>query len=85
MGVGDKLIYNNSIKGVVKDIMPKGDEPRTEFRPDEPVDALLTTSAVNARMVSSIIITGAINKTLVELDRKCKEMLGIKWKNLDQM
>ena len=85
MGVGDKLIYNNSIKGVVKDIMPKGDEPRTEFRPDEPVDALLTTSAVNARMVSSIIITGAINKALVELDRKCKEMLGIKWKNLDQM
>ena len=85
MGVGDKLIYNNSIKGVIKDIMPKGDEPRTEFRPDEPVDALLTTSAVNARMVSSIIINGSINKLLVELDRACKEKLGIKWKNLDQM
>ena len=85
MGIGDKLSYNNAIKGVVKKIMKVGDEPTTKFRPNEPIDALLTTSAVNARMVSSIITLGAITKGLIELDRLCKEKLGIPWKNLGDM
>lgn len=85
MGIGDKLIYNNSIKGVIKDIMPPGTEPRTEFRPNEPINALLSTGSVNARMVASIIINGSINKCMIELSRKCKELLGIPWKNLPDM
>lgn len=85
MGIGDKLIYNNSIKGVIKDIMPPGTEPRTEFRPNEPINALLSTGSVNARMVASIIINGSINKCMIELSRKCKELLGISWKNLPDM
>lgn len=82
MGVGDKLTYNTAIKGVVKDIMPKGKEPYTDFRPDEPIDALLTSASVNARMTASIISSGALNKVLIELTRQCKEKLGIKWNNL---
>ena len=85
MGIGDKLIYNNSIKGVIKDIMPPGTEPRTDFRPNEPINALLSTGSVNARMVASIIINGSINKCMIELSRKCKELLGIPWKNLPDM
>ena len=82
MGVGDKLVYNTAIKGVVKDIIPEGEEPYSEYRTNEPVDALLTTSSVNARMVGSIMTGGALTKVILELDRKCKEMLGIEWKNL---
>ena len=82
MGVGDKLTYNTAIKGVVKDIMPKGKEPYTDFRPDEPIDALLTSASVNARMTASIISSGSLNKVLMELSRQCKEKLGIKWNNL---
>ena len=85
MGIGDKLVYNNAIKGVVKKTMSSGEEPTSTFRPKEPVNSLLTTSAVNARMVSSIILNGSMNKGLIELDRKCKELLGIKWKNLNEM
>ena len=85
MGIGDKLIYNNSIKGVIKDIMPLGTEPKTDFRPNEPINALLSTGSVNARMVASIIINGSINKCMIELSRKCKELLGIPWKNLSEM
>ena len=85
MGIGDKLIYNNSIKGVIKDIMPPGTEPTTKFRPNEPINALLSTGSVNARMVASIIINGSINKCMIELSRKCKELLGIPWKNLSEM
>lgn len=82
MGVGDKLTYNTAIKGVVKDIIPKGKEPYTDFRPNEPIDALLTSASVNARMTASIISSGSLNKVLMELSRQCKEKLGIKWKNL---
>lgn len=82
MGVGDKLTYNTAIKGVIKDIMPEGDEPYTDFRRDEKVDALLTSASVNARMVASIINSGSINKALIELTRKCKDILGIDWSYL---
>lgn len=82
MGIGDKLIYNTAIKGVIKDIMPEGDEPYTDFRPNEKIDALLTSASVNARMTASIITSGTLNKVLIELTRKCKDILGIKWNNL---
>ena len=82
MGVGDKLVYNTAIKGVVKDIIPSGKEPYSEYRKDEHVDALLTTSAVNARMVGSILTGGALTKVIVELTRQCKDILGIEWDNL---
>ena len=82
MGVGDKLVYNTGIKGVVKDIIPEGKDPYTDYRPDEPIDALLTPASVNARMVGSILNGGTLTKIIVELDRKCKEILGIPWTNI---
>ena len=83
MGVGDKLVYNTAIKGVIKDIMPEGEEPYTDFRPNEKIDGLLTTSSINARMVGSCITSGTLNKILIELTRQCKDILGIKWDYLN--
>ena len=37
MSIGDKLIYWSANKGVIKDIIPKGLEPYTDFRPDEEI------------------------------------------------
>lgn len=85
MGIGDKLVYSAALKGVIKDVIKPGDEPYTDFRPDEHIEALLTTCGVDARMVASILISGTINKAMVELDRKCKDILGIKWKYLYNM
>lgn len=78
MSVGDKLIYYSALKGVIKDIFPEGMEPRSEFRPDEKIHSLLAVGSVNGRMVTSILINGAINKYLIELSRKCKEIAGMK-------
>jgi hypothetical protein len=69
MGVGDKLVYYSALKGVAKDIFPKGKEPYTNFRPGEKVHSLLAISSVNARMVASVKKVGALNKTIIELDR----------------
>ena len=79
MSVGDKLIYYSANKGVVKDIFPKGKEPRSEFRPNEKIHTLISKGAIDGRMVCSIMIDGGINKGLVELGRKCKDILGIKY------
>lgn len=82
MGIGDKLIYNYALKGVVKKVISEGDEPYTDLRPNEKIEALLTTSGINARMVTSIIVNGLINKILIETTRQCQEKLGLKWRNL---
>lgn len=75
----DKLIYGTAVKGVAKDIFPKGEEPYSEYRKDEKIHALLSIGSINARMVTSVLITTAINKGLVELTRHVKDMAGIKY------
>ena len=74
---GDKLIYGTAVKGVAKDIFPKGEEPYSEYRKDEKIHALLSIGSINARMVTSVLITTAINKGLIELTRHVKDMAGI--------
>ena len=78
MAVGDKLIYYSALKGVIKDIFPEGKEPSSSFRPDEKIHSFLAVGSVNGRMVTSILINGGINKYLIELSRKCKEIAGMK-------
>lgn len=78
MSVGDKLIYYSALKGVIKDIFPEGKEPTSSFRPDEKIHSLLAVGSVNGRMVTSILINGGINKYLIELSRKCKQIAGMK-------
>lgn len=85
MGIGDKLIYLDAVKGVVQTVIPAGDEPYTERRPDEKVHSLLAKGSLDARMVTSVRLVGALNKALIELDRSIKEELGIPWKNIDEL
>ena len=79
MSVGDKLVYFSALKGVVKEIFPEGKEPYSEYRPEEKVHSFLPVGSVNARMVTSVLTHGAINKVLVELDRHVKDIMGVKW------
>jgi hypothetical protein len=79
MSVGDKLVYFSALKGVVKEIFPEGKEPYSEYRPEEKVHSFLPVGSVNARMVTSVLTLGAINKVLIELDRHVKDIMGVKW------
>ena len=81
----DKLTFQAANKGTVKFIIGEGDEPYTEFRPDEKIHALASSRSFNARMVTSPIVSGAINKGLIELDRKVKEIMGITPKPLEDI
>lgn len=75
--IGDKLINYSALKGVCKDIMPVGLEPKSEFNPNENINILLAVQSVNGRMVCSIIFNASINKFLIELDRENKKTLGL--------
>lgn len=79
MSVGDKLVYFSALKGVVKEIFPEGKEPYSEYRPDEKVHSFLPVGSINARMVTSVLTHGSINKVLIELDRHVKDIMGVKW------
>lgn len=83
MSIGDKLIYYNAVKGVTKDVIPHGKEPYSEFRPDEAIHSYVPYFGVANRLVSSIYIVMAINKVIIELDRKVKDMCDIPYKYLD--
>lgn len=85
LSVGDKIVFYDALKGVCRNKFSKGNEPYTEFRPDEKIHAYLGLSSVIGRMVTSVDIVMAINKGIIELDRQCKEILGIPIKYLDQM
>lgn len=79
MSVGDKLVYYSALKGVIKGIFPKGEEPYTDFRPNEKIRSFLTASSISRRMTGSIIKIGILHKILIELDRKIKDIYNIPW------
>lgn len=79
VAVGDKIVYNAANKAVIKNIIPQDSSPYTDFRPNEPIDAFVSLTSIAKRGVNSIPVYGAIQKLMVELDRKCKDIAGIKY------
>ena len=77
VGVGDKITYNAANKAVISKVIPEGLEPTTDFRPNEPISAIVSVTSIQKRMVQSTVTYGAIQKLMVELDRTCKDMVGI--------
>lgn len=85
LSVGDKVVAQSANKGVVKNIFPAGLEPFSEYRPEEKIHALFAARSFNARMVTSVWVSGAINKCMIELDRHVKEIMGLEWDKLEDI
>ena len=77
LGIADKLVWQSANKGVIKYVFPEGKEPFTAHAPNKPIHALGSSRSFNARMVTSPIISGAMNKMLIALDEQVKEIMGI--------
>lgn len=77
--LGDKIVYDRANKGIIKRIIPTEDAPYTDFRPNEEISAFAGIASFNARMITSTLKIGALNKLLIELDRSCKDILGIEY------
>lgn len=81
----DKVVAQSANKGVVKGIFPEGLTPFSEYRPKEQIHALFAARSFNARMVTSVWSSGAINKCMIELDRQVKDIMGIECLPLEDM
>ena len=74
---GDKITYYSANKAIIKNIVPMENAPYTDFRPNEPIEAFVSQTSIDKRMVTSTMVYGALQKLMVELDRSVKEMAGI--------
>ena len=74
----DKLVLQSANKGVAKSVFPVGDEPFSTFDPSKTIHCIASSRSFNARMVTSPIISGGINKGLVNLDVQVKKIMGVK-------
>lgn len=70
---GDKNTNYSALKGVTSHIMPEGQEPWSEFRPDEEISAFVAPLSILARKTPSIYTNLFGNKVLIETKRKLKE------------
>ena len=77
VGVGDKVVYFSANKAVEKNIIPLNQEPYTSFRPNESIDAFISETSIDKRMVTSTLIYGSLQKLMIELDRSVKTIMGI--------
>lgn len=77
VGVGDKIVYFSANKATEKNLIPENLEPYTEFRPNEPIDAFVSETSIDKRMVTSTLIYGSLQKLMIELDRSVKDIMGI--------
>lgn len=72
MEVGSKLAVFTGLKNTVGEIIPKGYEPYSEFRPDEEISTSLSPYSILKRMTPSITLTMLGNKCIIELKRHLK-------------
>ena len=74
MAVGDKLAFFTALKSIVGEVIEEGEEPFSEFRPEEEVSSVIAPAAIIARGTPSIVLTMFANKVLVELKRTLKDI-----------
>lgn len=72
--VGSKIANFTALKNVVGEVLEKGYEPYSEFRPDEEISTFIAANSILARMTPSILINGFGNKCIIELKRSLKSI-----------
>jgi len=85
LSVGDKISNLNANKNIIKSLYSNEDAPYTDFRPNEPIDAISSCSAIDGRMICSPILVGGLNKLMIELWRKCCDILEVKWPTIHEI
>lgn len=74
MKKGDKLTHLTALKGIVSNVIPKGLEPYSEYRPDEEISSIIAPLSITARKTPSIFLSMFGNKLLIELKRQLKDI-----------
>lgn len=78
LAVGDKVAIYSANKQITSQIIPKGYEPYSEFRPDEEISMVTSPGTIARRMTSSVIAVSSAMKCMIELKRKIGEEIKYK-------
>lgn len=84
LSTGDKL-SSTANKCILMNIYNDEDAPYSEFRKNEEIDMIQSASSLDGRILTSIFKVGALNKLLIELQRKCCDIYGVPWKTLHEI
>ena len=74
--IGSKIANFTALKNTIGEIIPKGYEPWSEFRPNEEVGTIIASNSILKRMTASILLTALGNKNIIELKRKLEEIFN---------
>ena len=85
LSVGDKISNLNANKNVIMSQFSDDEAPYTDFRPNEAIDAVSSCSAIDGRMICSPFLVGALNKLMIELWRKCCDIMDVKWPTIHEI
>lgn len=72
--IGSKIANFTALKNTIGEIIPKGYEPWSSYRPNEEVSTIIASNSILKRMTPSILLTALGNKCIIELKRKLKEI-----------
>lgn len=72
--IGSKIANFTALKNTIGEIVPRGYEPYSSYRPDEEVSTLIASNSILNRMTPSILLTALGNKCIIELKRHLQEM-----------
>lgn len=72
--IGSKIANFTALKNTIGEIVPKGYEPYSSYRPNEEVSTLIASNSILNRMTPSILLTALGNKCIIELKRHLAEL-----------
>lgn len=75
LSIGDKVSFSTALKTVVSDVIESGEEPYSEYKPDEEIEAILSPLSVVSRMTGDLFCILFLNKALLGLKDNISKML----------
>ena len=77
LAIGDKISFYTSLKSIISDVIKTGEEPYSEYHPDDNIDAIISPMSIVSRMTEDIYLSLFTNKCLIELKRQLKDDLKL--------
>lgn len=74
-GTGDKIALFSANKQIISEVIPKGYEPYSEFRPEEEISVLTSPGTISRRGTPSVLPISSAMKIMIELKRKIKDII----------
>jgi len=74
LGIGDKISYYTALKSVISDVIKEGEEPYSDYEPEENIDAIVSSLSIVSRMCVDVYNALYLNKALIYLKKEIRDI-----------